>query len=289
MDNTLVGTVEYDAFKTQRCNVLFIGNSYSENTAAYMYDLFTTLGVEDFYIAVLYYGGCSIDTHLNYAQNNTAAYKFVEYNSSNTVNYTSSYTMKSAISVKEWDWIIFSQKSDDSGIESTYANLPNLISYVKEHVTSENTKYAFNMTWAWQTGYSKYSSSYGTPNDMYNKIVECINSKVLSNPDISCLIPNGTAIQNARGYIDEKNLFRDKTHLSANGCFIAGLTATFALLSKYPHYKDIDMYSINSCLPTTQHVINSNNITGAIDTSYANNYYTASRDAIHNPLSVKAV
>jgi hypothetical protein len=286
MDNTLIGTIKYESLQTQRCNVLFIGNSYSENTAAFMYDLFAALGVEDFHIAVMYVGGCSIDTHLQNAQNNKGAYAFHEFTSGTTVKTTKSYTIQSAITLREWDWIIFSQKSDYSGDASTYANLPTLIEYFKQYITNPNTKYAFNMTWAWQTGFSNYNNYYGNPSTMYNQIVSCMESQILTNNDISCLIPNGTALQNARLYMDEAKLFRDKTHLSANGCFVASLTATFALLCKNPYYKDINEYDINMCLSENDHFLNSGPVNAAMDISYANEYYAAACNAINNPLSI---
>ena len=60
---------------------------------------------------------------------------------------------------------------------------------------------------------------------MYNSIVSTVKEKVLSIPEIDVVVPNGTAIQNARTSFVGDNLTRDGYHLSYDlGRYIAGLT-----------------------------------------------------------------
>ena len=285
MDDTLIGTLSYDEIKSKRCNIIFIGNSYSQNTSSYLYDFFTALGVEEFCIDVMYIGGCSIDTHWTNAQNDSASYDLWEYTGSGTTKTTNGVKLSTALKAKEYDWVIFSQNSDNSGIASSYANLQNLIDYVKNNIVSADTKYAFNMTWAWKTGRSSYDTVYGDPTTMYNQVVACMKSEVLPKSDISCLIPNGTAVHIARqpSVIGEAKLFADTTHLSVHGSFMIGMVTVFSLLKGYPHYYDIKNYTPDFCLPTNKHPSWGTN-TGTLDTSYANQYYVTASKALTSPL-----
>ena len=60
---------------------------------------------------------------------------------------------------------------------------------------------------------------------MYEVIVNAVDEKVRSNPDIQIVIPVGTAIQNARTSIVGDNQTRDGFHLTMDlGRYVDGLT-----------------------------------------------------------------
>ena len=60
---------------------------------------------------------------------------------------------------------------------------------------------------------------------MYEVIVNAVDEKVRSNPDIQIVIPFGTAIQNARTSIVGDNQTRDGFHLTMDlGRYVDGLT-----------------------------------------------------------------
>ena len=64
---------------------------------------------------------------------------------------------------------------------------------------------------------------------MYRAIVNAVQEKIVSNSRISRIIPNGTAIQNARTSYLGDTLTRDGYHLSANeGRIIAGISMVAA-------------------------------------------------------------
>ncbi len=287
-NDALIGSLPLEIDVEKPLKIVFIGNSYSECTCSYMYDFFETLGLSNFRISIIKLSGCSIDTHWSNAQANKASYTFYTYTGSGTRDTASSYTIKNGLEADDWDWVVLSQSSNDSGQSEKYVNLQNLIDYVKGIVPSK-TKLAFNMTWAWQSTYSKYPSVYSDSTAMYNQIVECMKNEVLNKSEISLLIPNGTTIQNARVTdIGEANLFRDGTHLNANGCFMAGLTATFSLLNAvYNNSYPFENYDINSCLPTNTHITNGGS-TGSINTDNANDFYSSVLKAFQSPLSVSS-
>ena len=105
---------------------------------------------------------------------------------------------------------------------------------------------------------------------MYNAIVESVQSKVVPNERIVKIVPNGTAIQNARTSYIGDNLCRDEhCHLTNDlGRYIAGLTMVAALTgmdisnisyspSLSPEYKQIAIESVQNALNNPFEITNS--------------------------------
>ena len=125
-----------------------------------------------------------------------------------------------------WDVIVIQQVSGQSGISQSYdPHLKELIYEINKVNVNPDTKIEFHMTWA----YAKDSDHWNFPNygndqdNMYHKITEAVQSKVLPNQDIDFLIPSGTAIQNVRETKVGDNLTRDGYHLNGMGQYIAGM------------------------------------------------------------------
>lgn len=207
--------------------ILAIGNSFSIDTMSYAYDVAKSLGIKNVTLGNLVIGGCVIDTHYENIVNDKAKYKYY-YNDNGTWSSTDNYDQKisTAIASDNWDFISVQQGSSESGLSSTYSNLAGLVTKVKQ-LAGEDTQIVFNMTWAYQSD-STHSSFPNYSNDqmtMYSGIVNAMRECVLTNADIDILVPNGTAIQNARTtYIGDK-LTRDGYHLNYDyGRYIAALT-----------------------------------------------------------------
>ena len=214
--------------------ILTIGNSFSDDTMQYVYQIAESLGVEKIELGNLYIGGCSLDTHATNARGDLAAYDFRQntYGSWETIP---NYKMSDAISLRNWDFISLQQASGSSGIADTYAELDYLIGYVSN--LCPTAKLVWNMTWAYQQDsthqdFSKYNNNQMT---MYESILSAVNGVVLAKDDISLVIPNGTAIQNARTSYLGDTLTRDGFHLSLDlGRYIAGLTMVYELTGLSP-------------------------------------------------------
>lgn len=204
--------------------ILAIGNSFSDDAMEYVYQIASNLGVENIKLGNLYIAGCSLETHLTNAQNDSASYTY-RTNTTGTWEDTPNYKLSDAIKSENWDYITFQQSSGDSGISSTYNYLGELIEIVRP--LNETSKYAWHMTWAYQSdsthsSFNKYNNDQLT---MYNSIVSSIKKKVDTNTDIDLVIPVGTAIQNARTSTIGDTLTRDGYHLSYDlGRYIAGVT-----------------------------------------------------------------
>lgn len=215
--------------------VLTIGNSFSDDTMQYVYDIAKSIGgTDNLYLGNLVYGGCSLIEHLNFYKEKSAVYEY-RTNDGNGWQTKLEATSFDALLDGEWDVISFQQASGFSGKQESYEVLPELMSLVRK-VVGEKPKFVWNMTWA-------YSSTSDHPHfewyekdqlKMYGAICSAVKNKVLTVEEITAVSPCGMAVQNARqtglngvGY----ELTRDGFHLDFGaGRLVAGLTFTKAIL-----------------------------------------------------------
>ena len=194
--------------------ILAIGNSFSDDSMWYLYDLLKEAGYESVKLGNLYIGGCTLQTHANNITTGSKSYtyrindngKWVDNNSHNAID---------ALNSDNWDFISLQQASGSSGKADTYEPyITTIISNVKE--LCPEAKIMWNMTWAYQgnsdhSEFSKYDKDQMT---MYNAIVSAVHDKVLTNKDFDIVIPAGTAIQNLRTSLYGDTVTRDGYHLS---------------------------------------------------------------------------
>ena len=212
--------------------VLCIGNSFAVDTVEHVPNIALNAGIKNVKFATLYYGGCSINKHYNNAINNNAPYEYF-INTGNGWTSTYNHTILSALQSEEWDWISIQHGTGDGSRyaeEGSYANLENLINYVKANAIG-NPKIAFNMTWVGEKGsHEELLNSFN--NDTiayYNAICALTRDFVAKTPGLDRISPTGTAIQNART-ANVGLLTRDNYHLSLTmGRYTAGLTFFNAL------------------------------------------------------------
>ena len=223
--------------EADRLKVLMIGNSFADDTINYAYEIAKNSGIpeENILIADIYIGGCSLATHWSNAQSNAAAYRFgLEKEGWFDGSSYTNWTMEQAIKYADWDFITFQQNSGNSGLVNTYSCLQNLMDYVYDIATdtennpnaNPNVKFVWHQTWAYQqdstsNAFKTYDSNQMT---MYNMILDCLKSEVLTK-DFVAIIPNGTAVQNARTSVIGDTFSRDQhNHLSYGaGRYIASL------------------------------------------------------------------
>ena len=251
VDVTVSGTnisATYDVRVEQanRLKVLMIGNSFADDTINYAYEVAKAVGIpeENILVADIYIGGCVLNTHWENAQSNAAVYRFgLEregwFDGSSYVNWT----MEQAIKYADWDFITFQQGSADSGDPNSFYHLQRLMDYVYDIAADEennpnanpDVKFVWHQTWAYQQGttathFSKYNYDQTT---MYNAIVSCVKNFVLSK-DFVAIIPNGTAIQNARTSSFGDTFSRDEhNHLNYGaGRYIASMNLVSVLTGR---------------------------------------------------------
>ena len=211
--------------------VLAIGNSFSNNTTRYLYDIAKAEGVENIVLGRLYIGGCSLQKHMNCANNNLMSYTYYK-NTTGTWDKMENVNMLYGIQDEEWDIITMQQSSGNSGLPDSYdPYLDQLIEYVNTNKTNPDAKLVWHMTWAYQgdsthNDFAKYANSQDT---MYKCIIEANKQKTVDHPAFSALIPVGTAVQNVRTSYIGDTLTSDGFHLNNMGEFIGGYVwyATF--------------------------------------------------------------
>ncbi|MBQ9117534.1 MAG: DUF4886 domain-containing protein [Clostridia bacterium] len=240
---------------TKSLKLLAIGNSFSQDALEHLYIVCKDAGIEELVIGHLYIGGCSLETHYTRMVNDTAAYVFYlsDDEQKKMVDYGNGtkMTAKFGIEYTDWDYITLQQNSANSGVASTYQYLDDVISYV-DQFKPKDAKYFWHMTWAYQ-GDSTHSSFPTYDRDqlkMYNAILSCVNSEVLTNPEIVGVVPSGTAIQNLRTSHLGDTLTRDGHHLSYGiGRYAAALTY-LAAITGY----DVDKITATPSKEVTNHL-----------------------------------
>ncbi len=206
--------------------ILTIGNSFSVDCMEFVYQIAKAAGVEKIKLGNLYISGCSLAKHLTNAQSDSTAYTFYT-NSSGTWATNKNYKMSTAIKSDNWDFVSFQQASGSSGKADTYDTLNELLPIVEGYCTNPNVEFMWHMTWAYQ-GNSTHASFPDYDSDqmtMYNAIVDAVKTKIVPNQKITKIVPNGTAVQNARTSYLGDTLTRDGYHMSKDkGRVLAGIT-----------------------------------------------------------------
>lgn len=224
--------------------ILTIGNSFSVDSMQYVYEIAKANGVENIRLGNLYIGGCALSKHLSNAQKDSRSYTYYTNSNGEWSNVTS-HRMSAAITSENWDFISFQQASPNSGVADTYDDLQSLIALVEPLCTNPHVKFVWHMTWAYQansshTGFATYNKDQMT---MYNAIVSAVQNKIVPNKKIEIVIPNGTAIQNARTSYVGDTLTRDGYHMSYDqGRKLTGLGMVDALIGI--NWDKIDLSSV---------------------------------------------
>ena len=227
-------------YKDGELKILMLGNSFSIDTAYYLWKVAHSAGVEKVTIGNLAIPSCSLDTHYEKTSTNAEAYEYHLTNDKRKGEYKmkKDYVAKDAVQSENWDFISLQQVSGQSGWGASYLALPDLIAWVSG--LCPDAKLVWNMTWAYQADSTHHDfKKYGNEQmNMYNAIVETTQRLIATNPAIDVISPTGTAIQNARAILGD-TATRDGFHLAyeeemgagtynarylASLCFFAQLT-----------------------------------------------------------------
>jgi hypothetical protein len=212
--------------------ILSIGNSFSEDSLAYLWPLLKESGFDQVILGHLMIGGASLFDHHENLSHDRSAYQYYK-STDGTWNHDADVTMFYGLKDADWDIITIQQVSALSGIKETYQpDLNALIDFIDRHKTNASACIIFHMTWAYQEdsthgGFAFYDHS---QTHMIHSIHDAVKSMVLKHPRIKMIIPTGTAIQNARKVYGDV-LTRDGFHLSLPlGRLIAATTWAMSLV-----------------------------------------------------------
>ena len=235
--------------------ILAIGNSFSQDAVEqYLWELADEAGIK-MVIGNAYRGGQGFQSHwIDVTEaNNTFEYrKVVNGRRSNKPRSS----LESIITDEPWQFITFQQVSQESGLTTTFEPyLTYLIGYTKERQTNPSASYGYHQTWAYSHDSTHGGfANYGNRQDvMYDSICAAVQFALATHPELSFVVPSGTAIQNARTTWLGDNMNRDGYHLDLKiGRYTAACTWFETITGISPvgfsyHPDGIDYLAAHTC------------------------------------------
>ena len=228
--------------------ILTIGNSFSRDAMAYVYDIALAAGAEEVYLGDMYIGSCTVAKHLKNAKEDLGAYSYFTNENDKWVEHTK-HKMSDAIKSQNWDFISIQQNCENSGRPEKYADLQELVNIVKSQATNPNVEIVWHMTWAAQNDYTGnlFAHYQMDQETMYKAIVNAVKQEVFPIEEITRVIPNGTVMQNIRSSYWGDAITRDGIHMALPyGRILAGITIVAATIGI--DWDTIDLTDIHSKL-----------------------------------------
>lgn len=217
--------------------VISIGNSHTNDTTNLLYEVFhAEMPEQEVLIGNMYYSGCPVVRHVQYAQANSPEYDYMK-NSTGTWETTAGTTLEYALREQAWDAVILHDMNTYAIKASNYSSPihQTLIDYVKDHTIYDVDLY-WHLPWAnpvdpvfFEPGYDpqppgEWVMNYTANSDMnYDKmltqLVDMSQKYVMTTGEFKDVIPAGTAIHYANNCLDQTDpdLYRDYTHMSDFG------------------------------------------------------------------------
>ena len=199
--------------------VLMIGNSFADDCAEYIDDI-AIAADRPLIIGVLYRGGCSLQRHVSYIENDASPYDYRKRVLGVYTN-TPKTSLISGLTDEKWDVITIQQQSfDASSYDTYYPYITTLLNYVNQHKLNADAELYFVQTWAYgkdlankpkHKNGAKFLSAFGGDQMAMYKAIAKVSKRICKENELK-VIPAGTAIQNARGALGDV-MTRDGYHL----------------------------------------------------------------------------
>lgn len=249
--------------------VLAIGNSHTTNATEYLCKIFMAENPgKQVQIAQLYYSGCSVDKHVQFAAKDAAEYQYLTdyYVDGKYVNKRGNRelsTLREALTAEVWDMIIVHEVNNNIGDVKTYTgtnarDMEKHINYIRKYSLNGDPQLMWNFSWSnptsetlWKKGYpGKFKESLieknggvvaNVYNTLYDKMVANTKKYVMTNDAFEGqVIPTGLAFKYAREdarnpYPNDPDLlmYSDYTHADNSfGRTLAGYVWYATLMGK---------------------------------------------------------
>lgn len=199
--------------QARRINVLAVGNSFSMDAVeTHLWPLAAQLG-DTLLIGNAYFGGCSIDQHIDHLEGNSPVYEYRKVTEGKLVN-TKEMNLHDIIADEPWDIISVQQVSGLSGRTDSFGNLPQLLDSIRSIMPDKNAEIVWHRTWSYADDYRSdlYNYYHNDPKEMNDSIAD-VARKVPEANGIRRIVPAGDAVMNAREDFGD-TVFRDGYHLS---------------------------------------------------------------------------
>ena len=219
-----------DDITSRPLRILFIGHSFGVNATEYLYAVSKAEGL-DTIVGLVYYSGCNMQQHVDFAQSNSAVYTY--YKNKDNPNRTLTYnqTMHDCIVDEPWDIIVLMTGPGAKTAAKYQPHLDNLMAYVDEHKTNPNAQYAWHMYWSAAVGFTGIPTATSQMNGLLQNITAA-QEVIVPKPEFKAILPTGPAIQTARSSFIGDTLCYDGQHLNELGRLIAAYTIYCAFTGK---------------------------------------------------------
>ena len=216
---------------TNELKVLTIGNSFAQDASWYSSEVAKANG-KKLTFGYLYFPSCTLDKHYTAATENRAVFRFTVVNPDSKrtqiKNVSSDFnvsdpqncaTIEEALKYYDWDVVVFQQESSNARNYDTFANLGNLINYVKGYLP--NARLMFHEVWRW-----------GEWTDDQFALIKANAERACKEYQLE-VIPTGLAFEYARTSMGSETAINDNDghyqHASEYGKFVAGCCYASAL------------------------------------------------------------
>lgn len=185
--------------------ILVIGNSFGTDATRYIYGI-SRAGGKELRVVNLYIGGCSLYRHYRNMLSEEAAYSY-ELNGHSTGLFVS---LKKALLMDEWDFVVMQQCSPQSGEYEKYQPyLSELAAYVRR--LCPPAKLVLQMTWTFSHECKRFKlTPFDTPEQMFPAIEDAY-ARAAEAIDAHFVIPSGRAMRKLYGEIGDET-YRDGFH-----------------------------------------------------------------------------
>lgn len=194
--------------------ILAIGNSFSQDSTAYVEDIAESIGHRDITAANLYIGGCPLSHHAENLKTNAVEYDYQRHG--NGLYKTS---IREALKSDTWDVVTLQQVSGLSGLYDTYHPYIDEV-YSKVKRLCPNAVVHLNRTWAYEEGsahphFEHYNHDRAKMDaaieDCYQKISAEFSTEIIPVGNVITALKKLPEFDIAKGGI---SLYRDAFHLS---------------------------------------------------------------------------
>ncbi len=204
-----------DVLPQATLRVLAIGNSFSEDAVEqHLYELGREVGY-NLVLGNAYRGGQGLESHWQVVSQGQAAFEYRKVVDGKRTN-RKEVPLDSIVGDEPWDIISLQQVSQDAGLFASYdPYLTQLVDYVIQRARYSGVQLVFHQTWAYaqNTTHKGFANYEADQQRMYASVVEAVHHARSTHPQLSAVIPSGTAIQNLRQTPLGDHLCRDGYHL----------------------------------------------------------------------------
>ena len=219
--------------------IFTIGNSHSNYATQLLYEVFKAQNPEqEVVIGTMYYSGCSIAKHVNFALKDEPVYEY-NLNYNGTWERIKDMSLKMGLRAQAWDIVVLQEAGDGNEDNFKNTNRQLLVDFVNENLPHPH-QFVWNMDIVSPNDETFYSPGYdpqppagfkekmqkqynGDPVTALRMSQQNMVNYILPDPTYTNYIPTGTAILYAH-LVDgwkQTDLYRDYTHASDYGRLIA--------------------------------------------------------------------